>query len=150
MARILNFSPHDTDDLILFSMLHDIGKITISEQILKKPGKLTEEEMMEIRRHPEAGYRIARSAVELLHIANLILTHHEWWNGGGYPQGISGTQIPLMSRIFAVVDAYGAMTGNRLYRDPMTPDEAKAELLHYSGIQFDPEIVRVFVEQIID
>jgi diguanylate cyclase (GGDEF)-like protein/PAS domain S-box-containing protein len=144
-GRIMGLSQSDMNDLELFSMLHDIGKISIKDQVLLKPGRLNEEEWMEMRRHCETGYRIARSAPELSHIADYILCHHEHYDGGGYPQGLKGDQIPLLSRILAVADAYDAMVNDRCYRKAMNKSAAIAELKKCAGTQFDPEIVKVFL-----
>ncbi|SET37600.1 PAS domain S-box-containing protein/diguanylate cyclase (GGDEF) domain-containing protein [Natronincola peptidivorans] len=135
--------------LELLAVLHDIGKIAIKDHILNKPGKLTEEEWREIRRHPEIGYRIAQSAPELTQIAEYILTHHERWDGSGYPSNIKGKSIPLLSRILAVVDAYDAMTNHRSYQKALPKEIAIQELLDNAGTQFDPEIVKIFLEQVL-
>lgn len=102
-----------------------------------------------MKRHSEIGHRIALSSPELAHIADWILMHHEWWNGSGYPLGIKGEDIPLECRILSIIDAYDAMTKDRPYRKAMTTEEAKNELIRYSGIQFDPYIAKEFI-QIID
>lgn len=132
--------------LELLSMLHDIGKMGINDQVLNKPGKLTDEEWSLMKKHPEIGYKIAISSPELEPIAEYILTHHEHWDGKGYPAGISGEEIPLLSRIVAVADAYDAMTEKRIYRKSITPSEAAEEINRCSGTQFDPGVVKVFNE----
>ena len=99
-----------------------------------------------MKRHPEIGYRIAISSPELIPVAESILCHHERWDGSGYPQGLSGENIPQLSRILAVVDAYDAMTQNRPYRKAMSHEEALAEIRCNSGKQFDPHIVDIFLE----
>lgn len=136
-------------ELELLALLHDIGKVAIADRILKKPGALDVREWEEMRRHPEIGYRIAQSAPELALIAELILSHHERYDGTGYPRGIAGEEIPLLSRILAVIDAYDAMTSNRPYREAMEPEEAARELSRHAGTQFDPGIVRVFLEKVL-
>lgn len=130
----------------LFSTLHDIGKISVDDQILNKPGKLTDKEWFEMRKHSEVGYRIAMSSPELMSIANYILTHHERFDGNGYPQGLAGDNIPLLSRILAVVDAYDAMTEDRPYRKGMLKQEAIAEIMKNEGTQFDPEVSKIFIK----
>ncbi len=145
IAAELNLSQAEIDRLELLASLHDIGKIGISEYILIKQGALNEDEWVEIRRHPEIGYRIAISTPELIPIAESILCHHERWDGKGYPQGLSGDTIPLLSRILAVTDAYDAMTHDRPYRNALTHDEALAEIADKSSTQFDPHIVGVFL-----
>lgn len=132
-------------ELALFSKLHDIGKIGISDAILNKPGKLTEEEWMVMKRHPEIGYQIARSLEDIAHVAEDILSHHERWDGLGYPRGLKGEQIPLAARILAVADAYDAMTKDRVYRKAMPREQALAEIWQNIGKQFDPEIAQLFL-----
>ncbi len=145
IAEKLSLSQAEIDRLELLASLHDIGKIGISEYILIKKGALNEDEWVEIRRHPEIGYRIAISTPDLIPIAESILCHHERWDGKGYPQGLSGDTIPLLSRILAVTDAYDAMTHNRPYRNALTHDEAVAEIAGNASTQFDPRIVGVFL-----
>ncbi len=135
----------ELSELELLATLHDIGKIGVNDDILNKPGKLTPEEWAQMRRHTEIGYRIAMASAELVPIADFILTHHERWDGKGYPQGLSGETIPLISRILSVVDAYDAMTQDRPYRKAMAEEDAKEELIANSGSQFDPDVVRVFL-----
>lgn len=139
-------SQTEISELALLATLHDIGKIGVNDQILNKPGKLTDEEWTQMRKHTEIGYRIAMSSPELISIADYILTHHEHWDGKGYPQGLSGTAIPLISRILSVVDAYDAMTKDRVYRKAMSKDHAIEELKANAGSQFDPTVVGVFIE----
>ena len=139
-------SQTEISELALLATLHDIGKIGVNDQILNKPGKLTDEEWTQMRKHTEIGYRIAMSSPELISIADYILTHHERWDGKGYPQGLSGTAIPLISRILSVVDAYDAMTKDRVYRKAMSKDHAIEELKANAGSQFDPTVVGVFIE----
>jgi diguanylate cyclase (GGDEF)-like protein/PAS domain S-box-containing protein len=142
----LNMSQTDRDRLELLATLHDIGKVGISERILTKQGKLSEDEWVEMRRYPEIGYRIAISAPDLIPIAESILCHHEWWDGRGYPQGLSGENIPLLSRILSIVVAYDAMTQGRPYRHAMTHEEAIAEIMKGAGTQFDPQIAQIMIE----
>ena len=142
----LGFSQTVLDELQLFAMLHDIGKVGIDDRILNKPGKLTEEEWVEMRKHPEIGARIAKTTPELEKISEYILTHHERWDGKGYPRGISGKQIPLHSRILAVADAYDAMTGERIYKKALSKQDAIDEIKRNAGKQFDPEIAQLFIE----
>lgn len=132
--------------LELGATLHDIGKIAIDDQILKKPGKLTEEEWKIMRQHPEIGYRIAISTMELEPIADLIRYHQERWDGKGYPDGLKGEEIPLLARIISIVDAYDAMTNDRVYREAKTRAEAIEEINSNAGTQFDPAIVALFNE----
>ncbi|NLY70730.1 MAG: PAS domain S-box protein [Clostridiales bacterium] len=142
----LNLSQAELDKLELLASLHDIGKVGIRDDILTKPTKLNEKEWAEIKRHPEIGYRIAKTSLELAPIAEGILSHHEWWNGKGYPQGLKGENIPLISRIVSVVDAYDAITNDRPYRKALTHKEAIKIIKQNAGIQFDPLIVKIFIE----
>lgn len=138
-------TPYELGDLCLLAQFHDVGKIGIMNSILLKPGKLTAEEMKEMQSHSEIGHRIARSSPDLRPIADLILKHHEWWNGEGYPLGLIGKDIPLACRILAIADAYDAMTSDRPYRKAIGHEHAIAELKRYAGIQFDPELVEKFI-----
>ena len=145
IAMELNLPQSDQDKLELLATLHDIGKIGISDQILTKQGKLNADEWVEMKRHPEIGYRIAMASPELIPIAESILCHHERWDGSGYPQGLGGERIPLLSRVLAIVDSYDAMTQDRPYRKAMTREEAIREIERNSGTQFDPRILGLFV-----
>ncbi len=133
------------DELELVATLHDIGKISIGKNILSKSGKLTDEDWREIKKHPEVGYRIAFSCPELRHIAEYILYHHERWDGQGYPQGLSGEKIPLISRIITIVDSYDAMTQDRAYRKAMSQEAAMNEIRGNAGTQFDPALAQIFI-----
>jgi diguanylate cyclase (GGDEF)-like protein/PAS domain S-box-containing protein len=146
IAQKLELSSKDKDELALLSLLHDIGKVGINLDILNKPGKLTEEEWQEMRRHTEIGYRIARETPELAGISELILSHHERWDGTGYPHGLKGEEIPLPCRIISVVDAYDAMTHNRVYRLAMSKKEALTEIRRNKGTQFDPMVAQIFID----
>lgn len=149
IGNALGLDDDKIDELELLSTLHDIGKISVDLDILTKPGELTEEEWIEIRKHPEVGYRIANAAPELRHIAEYILCHHEQWDGKGYPQGLKGEEIPLLSRILAVVDSFDAMTHDRAYRKAIPVEEAVADILKNAGSKFDPIIARIFGEMIL-
>ncbi|MFW5988069.1 MAG: HD domain-containing phosphohydrolase [bacterium] len=146
LGEKLNLSERELNELSLLATLHDIGKTVIPKEILLKPGKLTEEEWQEIKKHPEIGAQIASATKEFAHVAETILYHHEHWDGSGYPEGIKGNNIPLLSRIVSIVDAYDVMTNGRSYKDPMTEEEAVQELIRCSGTQFDPDLVQEFIE----
>ncbi len=150
MGTELSLSEADIVSLELMATLHDIGKIGISNSVLSKPGKLEEIEWTEIRRHPEIGYRIALTIPELQGIAGYILCHHERWDGAGYPQGLSGEEIPYIARIISVIDAFDAMTQDRPYRKGMTSEAAARELVRHMGTQFDPAVCRVFIERVLE
>lgn len=145
----LNLPIDQLDDLEILASLHDIGEIAIDNSILEKPNKLSAQEWREIKKHPETGYRIASSILELKDIAEYILSHHERWDGKGYPRELKGEQIPLLARILSVVDAYDAMTNDRPYRKALTKEAAKAKLIKNAGTQFDPHIVDAFL-QVLD
>lgn len=129
--------------------MHDIGKISISESILNKPGKLTLAEWDEIKHHPAIGYRILKGVEGYSFHARAILYHHERWDGTGYPMGARGDRIPILSRILAIADAYEAMTAERPYREKMSEEVAVQELRNNAGTQFDPELVEIFIEKVI-
>lgn len=146
----MGLSEIERTKLKVIGLLYDIGKIAIEEGILNKPGKLTEEEWNEIKRHPEIGYRILTTSYDMLELAGCILAHHERWDGRGYPNRLKGEAIPLIARIITLADSYDAMTSERPYRNSLSAEEALLEIRKNSGTQFDPEIVRVFMENVID
>jgi diguanylate cyclase (GGDEF)-like protein/putative nucleotidyltransferase with HDIG domain len=131
----------------LAASLHDLGKLAIPEEILRKPGPLSETERLVLERHPQIGFRMLES-LGVDPVADWVLRHHERWDGSGYPDGIGGDEIPLGARIIFVADAYDAMTSDRVYRGRLTDDEAIAELARCSGTQFDPEIVAALAEEL--
>lgn len=146
LGEYIGLPAHRLTDLRLLAEFHDIGKVGISNNILFKPGPLSEEEVFEMQRHPEIGHRIALSAPDLVPIADWILKHHEWWNGKGYPLGLEREEIPLECRLLAIADAYDAMTNDHPYRKAMKKEEAIHELNRFAGIQFDPNLVKLFIE----
>jgi diguanylate cyclase (GGDEF)-like protein/PAS domain S-box-containing protein len=146
IGQNMKLSQKNLDELNLLAMLHDIGKIGIDDRILNKPGPLSEPEWIAMKKHPEIGYRIVMAAPELQSVAESILTHHERWDGNGYPRGLAGNQIPLVARILAVADSYDAMTQDRVYRKALPRDAAVAEIRKNAGKQFDPEIASLFLK----
>lgn len=146
IADYLGMRTEDKDELALLSLLHDVGKISISDHIFTKKDELTEAEWKQIKIHSEAGYRIARAIPEIAHIADSILYHHENYDGMGYPTGIAGEEIPINSRILSVVHAYDIMKYGANYKSPMNKDEINMELVNKSGEQFDPHIVKILLE----
>ena len=145
MGKKMGMTKQELNLLTMISNLHDIGKISIDDHILNKPGKLTEEEWKIMKRHPETGYRILSSLPEYGEIAEDILSHHERFDGKGYPRGLKGDNIPIRARLIAVIDAYDAMTTDRPYRKKMSHEEAIKELLDNKGTQFDPKLVDIFM-----
>jgi diguanylate cyclase (GGDEF)-like protein len=131
----------------LAGSLHDLGKLAIPEEILRKPGTLTDSERLVLERHPQIGFRMLDS-LGVDPVADLVLHHHERWDGAGYPDGLSGEQIPLSARIIFVTDAYDAMTSDRIYRPKRSEQAALAELERCAGTQFDPGIVAAFAEEL--
>ena len=142
----LNLPESLIDELKLLSSLHDIGKIAVSEDILMKPGKLDESEWEMVRKHPETGYRIAASAPELKNIAEGILSHHERWDGAGYPRSLAGEDIPLVARIISIVDTFDVLVNGRSYKQPISIREALLEIERCAGGQFDPVLARLFAD----
>lgn len=145
LRQFIDMSDKDYDALSIFAILHDIGNIVVPKSILQKPGELDNEEWLEIKRHPETGFRVAQSTPEFAHIADLILSHHERWDGNGYPQGLKGEQVPRLSRILALMDAYDVMTHDRPYRKAMTHTAAIDEIRRCSDTQFDPQLSELFI-----
>lgn len=149
MAQVLEMSEWQVSELKLLGLLHDIGKIAISETILNKQGKLSGEEWIEMKRHAEIGYRILIAVDDMNYLAGYVLAHHERFDGTGYPKGLKGLEIPLQSRIISIADAYDAMTAERTYRKAISVEDAAKELLQHAGSQFDPDLVVVFVEKVL-
>ncbi|MDZ7672839.1 MAG: diguanylate cyclase [Halanaerobiales bacterium] len=148
MGKKVGLSNQQLTHLSLLASLHDIGKINIAEKTLKKPSALSTQEWETIKEHPIKGFAIAQSIGEFAPVADLILAHHEHWNGGGYPQGLKGEEIPLLARIISIIDAYDVMTNDRPYSEAISKKEALAEIKDCAGSQFDPELVEEFIELI--
>jgi diguanylate cyclase (GGDEF)-like protein len=148
VADRFGLPPGRREELHFGSLLHDVGKIGISERILFKPATLTPEERSVVELHPRIGYRLVEQVPALRPIAPAILHHHERFDGGGYPSKLRGEEIPLEARIICVADAFIAMIEERPYREPSSVEAACEELERGAGTQFDPEVVRVFVEEV--
>ena len=146
VADRLGMDDETHDRLVLGSLLHDVGKLAIGQSILLKPAGLTPEERSVVEEHAAIGSRIVEHVPGLAAVAPAVLHHHERWDGGGYPNGLGGEEIPLEARIIAVADSYSAMTADRPYRRRMPLHAAQAELRRCAGTQFDPEVVSVFCE----
>jgi putative nucleotidyltransferase with HDIG domain len=145
LARQFDFDSLQLMDLARGALLHDIGKIGVPDSILLKPGKLTPEEWNEIRKHPTIGYEILQGVKFLDRVAWMVLCHHEKYDGTGYPQGLRGDAIPLEARIFAVLDAYDAITSTRPYREAMSPEVARMAIVANAATQFDERVVEEFL-----
>lgn len=148
LGQRIHLTDQEQSSLALLAIMHDIGKIGIPLEILNKPGKLSDAEWKMMKTHVQKGYQIAKSSQEFSGIAEMILYHHERWDGRGYPDGLQKEQIPLLSRIIAVVDAYDAMTNDRVYRKALPESVARSELLLCAGSQFDPNIVQEFIRML--
>jgi diguanylate cyclase (GGDEF)-like protein/PAS domain S-box-containing protein len=146
VGRAVALPDDKLDELSLLAMLHDIGKIAIPDEILGKPGRLLPDEWEAMQAHLEIGYRIVESTPELAHIGEALLAHHEWWDGTGYPKKLRGEQIPLISRILAIADAYDVMTHDRPYRKAVSKEDAIREIEKCIGTQFDPQLGNLFVQ----
>jgi two-component system cell cycle response regulator len=146
VARALGLPDDEVAAVRLAASLHDVGKVGIPDAILDKPGPLDAAEWQFMRRHTIIGERILRAAPALAPVAGLVRSTHERYDGGGYPDGLAGDDIPLGARIVSVCDSFHAMTSTRPYQPAMTPDAALAEVRRCAGTQFDPDVVRVFCE----
>lgn len=149
IAIALGLRQDEVEKIKTAGLLHDIGKIGIDEKILNKKTKLSDNEWIQIKRHPEIGYQLLKSSSEISHISEFILAHHERLDGKGYPKELKGEEIPFVSRIIAIADAYDAMTNMRSYRSPLTVKAAIEELQNNAGTQFDSELVNIFVNKVI-
>jgi diguanylate cyclase (GGDEF)-like protein/PAS domain S-box-containing protein len=148
LGMALNLSQHELDDLKSAGWLHDIGKIAIPQNILNKEFPYSASDWVEMKKHPEIGYRILSALNEMSELATVVLAHHERYDGTGYPKGLIGEDIPLFSRIICIADAYDAMTHPRGYLPQLTKKQILEELRNNSGTQFDPELIRVFINLI--
>jgi putative nucleotidyltransferase with HDIG domain len=145
LARELALSPQEIENVRIAALLHDIGKLGVSEKILENPHPLQDDEVEHIKRHPLVAEKILGPIEDLKEIIQLVKHHHERWDGTGYPDRLKGEEIPLGSRIISLADAYDAMTSSRVYRVPFSPARAIAEIKDKAGSQFDPALVSIFI-----
>ncbi len=150
LARAIDLPAGELDRIRTASLLHDLGKLAIPDEILAKPGDLAATEWRVVTEHPKIGQVVLEQAGAMRDAASIVLHHHEWYDGRGYPHGLAGTEIPIGARIVSIVDAYEAMIAGRPYRGAITHVEAIAELRRMAGIQFDPELVELFAEIFAD
>jgi HD-GYP domain-containing protein (c-di-GMP phosphodiesterase class II) len=152
-SKLLGYTEIYSQEIKTAGIMHDIGKINIAVRILAKRETLNDNDWKEIKKHPETGYRILSSVGHMAQLAEYILAHHERWDGKGYPKGLKGEEIPLQSRIIAIAEAYEIMRSKRTYKASLSEEQAFKELDANSGTQFDPFLVRMFIQnskQIID
>ncbi|MCZ6652787.1 MAG: HD-GYP domain-containing protein [Planctomycetota bacterium] len=145
LAAALDYPPEKVEVMLLAGTLHDVGKVMIPDEILTKPGRLTKEEFEIVKKHPQDGFDILKDHEECEAVLEVVLKHHEAYDGKGYPFGLMGEQIPHEARLFAVVDAFDAMTTTRCYRPSMSIDNAVYEIWRNRGRQFDPRIADAFL-----
>ena len=150
LAQALELPPGEVERVHTASLLHDLGKLAIPDEILDNPGELNDREWRVVSEHPKIGQVVLEQAGALRDAATIVLHHHEWYDGRGYPHGLSGQEIPVGARIVAIADAYEAMVAGRPYRSPIVHQAALAELRRHAGVQFDPELVRLFVTLFAD
>jgi len=145
VAQELGIEEKSLHDIEVAALLHDIGKVGVPDAILRKPGRLTEEEYALIKKHPEYGWAVLRHLPGLEHTSHFVLHHHESFDGKGYPAGLKEAEIPIGARIVCVIDAFDAMVSSRPYRQGLPPEEAIRRLILSSGTQFDPVVVQCFL-----
>jgi HD-GYP domain-containing protein (c-di-GMP phosphodiesterase class II) len=145
IAAALDAGRTRVDAIATGGPLHDIGKASVPPAILRKAGPLEPDEVAEIRVHPVVGARMLAGVASVRHALGCVLHHHERWDGGGYPHGLAGHEIPYEARIIAVADAYDAMTSDRPYRSALSDEDARAEIERCSGTQFDPQVAQAFL-----
>jgi diguanylate cyclase (GGDEF)-like protein len=146
LAKQLGFTGKDLDSILIAGLLHDVGKIAIPDRLLKKPGKLTDDEFETVKQHVSFGELVINDLPNIAEIMQAVSTHHERWDGKGYPRGMKREQIPLAGRIMVVADAYSAMTTDRPYRKALTSTQARKELRSVAGSQLDPKVVKMFLK----
>ncbi len=148
IAKRYGYGEKEQDDIYMMGLLHDVGKIGVPDEIINKPGRLTDEEFLKIKQHPAIGGRILENIQKMPELASGAKWHHERFNGKGYPDGLAGEEIPEAARIIAVADAYDAMTSNRSYRVMLSQETVRSEIEKGMGSQFDPRFAKIMLEMI--
>lgn len=148
IAKRCGYGEKEQDDIYMMGLLHDVGKIGVPDEIINKPGRLTDEEFLKIKQHPAIGGRILENIQKMPELASGAKWHHERFNGKGYPDGLAGEEIPEAARIIAVADAYDAMTSNRSYRVMLSQETVRSEIEKGMGSQFDPRFAKIMLEMI--
>jgi diguanylate cyclase (GGDEF)-like protein len=149
IGTVMHINEDDIRELKIAGELHDIGNIAVDDSVLSKSGPLSQSEWLQIQKHPETGFRLLSTYAEYHNIATYVHAHHERWDGTGYPMGIKGNEIPLKARILFLASAYIAMISDSLYKEALTPEQAIVEINKYSGTQFDPTVVKIFIEEVL-
>jgi putative two-component system response regulator len=148
IARRYGYDEKQQEKIFMMGLLHDVGKIGVPDEVINKPGRLTDEEFACIKKHPAIGYKILSNIKEMPELSAVARFHHERYGGNGYPEGISGLDIPEVARIIAVADAYDAMTSNRSYRGVLPQEKVRDEIERGKGTQFDPQFADIMLEMI--
>ena len=145
IAKLLNIAAQDRRSLRVAAWLHDLGETAMERDYISRAGALTEEERIDLARHPVIGEQEAARAGANRAAQLLVRWHHEWWNGGGYPDALRGEEIPLAARILRLADSYAALTDARPFRPALTAERARQEIIEWAGIQYDPRVVSLFL-----
>ncbi len=148
LAASVGLPPDECETVYLSGLLHDLGKVGVADDVLLKPGQLTEEAFALIKEHPQRGYNLLKRLAPLKDMLPGVLHHHEAWDGSGYPHGLAGEEIPLIARLLAVADAFDAMTSNRPYRDGMPVEKARQILADGAGKFWDSKLVKQFLDEL--
>ena len=146
VGKQFNLAAHDRFFMQQAALVHDIGEVVMNREYIKESRGLTPEEFLDMQRHPVIGEQETARRGMSRGVQLLVRWHHEWWNGGGYPDALEGEQIPLAARILRVADSYAALTDNRPRRHAMQDDEAKRYMIEWAGLEFDPKVVKAFLE----
>jgi len=146
LSRHLHLAEDQINNIYLAGLLHDVGKIGVDEAVLCKPGRLTDIEFAQVKKHPQIGADILRPIRQMESVTQAVLAHHERFDGGGYPHGLAGRKIPLTGRIMMLADSFDAMVSDRTYRRALPVEAALAEIRRFSGTQFDPELADIFMD----